>query len=501
MNNLQTEKIPHVNMLTIFRLSLFNLGVGLMAVLTLAVLNRVMISELNIPATVAAGTLAVAQLIAPARIWFGQLSDAKPIFGLHRTGYVRLGVLVFGVTVFLIVQTVWQIGILTETLNGWIWNSQIIGWTAILALLCAIYGLGISASSTPFTALLVDISEEDNRSKIVAVVWSMLMVGIVMGGITGKILLDDLYVSGLEQLPESLAIYKIPLANVLEEAYRQGVYKIPLEFLQKPINSIFLIVPTIVIILTMIATWRIEKKYSRYSSRSTIAEREDSVTLGAAWKILTASRQTGIFFTFLVLVTMGLFLQEAVLEPYGGDIFNMAIGETTMLNSYWGIGILIGYSSTGFLVIPRLGKTKTTQIGCVLVAICFALIILAGFTQNPAILKGAMILFGIAAGVTTVGSISLMLDLTAAETAGTFIGAWGLAQAMSRGLATWFGGIILDIGRSFIPNLFLAYSLVFALEVTVMLLAIYILNHVSVKEFKNTTRQAITQVMEGELDG
>jgi len=32
-----------------------------------------------------------------------------------------------------------------------------------------------------FAALLVDVSDEDNRSKLVGIVWSMLMVGIIVG--------------------------------------------------------------------------------------------------------------------------------------------------------------------------------------------------------------------------------------------------------------------------------------------------------------------------------
>jgi len=56
---------PDLSIFTILRLGLFNLGVGLMAVLTLAVLNRVMITELAIPASIAAGTLALSQLVAP----------------------------------------------------------------------------------------------------------------------------------------------------------------------------------------------------------------------------------------------------------------------------------------------------------------------------------------------------------------------------------------------------------------------------------------------------
>jgi BCD family chlorophyll transporter-like MFS transporter len=468
--------LPRISLPTMFRLGLFNLGLGLMSVLTLAVLNRVMISELDIPGSIAAGVLAVSQLVAPARVWFGQLSDAKPLFGSHRSSYVRLGTLIFGVAVFLAVQVVWQLGGAVRENQGWFWDTQTLGLTALLASIFALYGLAVSSSSTPFTALLVDISEEDNRSKIVAVVWSMLMVGIVIGGISGSILLKN-----------------------LQKSATGG--QIPLENLQGSINSIFSLIPFIVLGLALVAIWGIEKRYSRYRLRSTLVEREDSITLGRALRILTASRQTGIFFTFLILMTLSLFMQEAVLEPYGGQVFGMSIAQTTLLNSFWGIGILLGYSTTGFFIVPRLGKTRTTKIGGILVALCFGLVILAGLTQEPRMLQAAMLLFGIAAGVTTIGAISLMLDLTAAETAGTFIGAWGLAQAMARGTATWVGGGILDLGKWLLPNPFLAYSLVFALEALCMLLAIGILDRVNVREFQDSTQRAISTVMEGDLDG
>ena len=470
-----------MGILNVFRLGLFNLGLGLMAVLTLAVLNRVMISELGIPATITAGVLAVAQFVAPARIWFGQLSDSKPIFGLHRTSYVRIGAVVFGLAVFLAVQAVWQLGSLVRANDGWLWNVQTIGWTTLLALIMAVYGLAVSSSSTPFTALLVDISEEENRSKLVAVVWSMLMVGIVIGGISGGIVLKNINPGGVE------------------------AGQIPLDNLQAPINSVFSFVPFLVIALAVIATWGVERKYSRFSSRSNSVEREeereDKIGFGRAFRILTASRQTGIFFSFLCLFTISLFMQEAVLEPYGGEVFGMSIANTTKLNAFWGIGILLGYSTTGFLIAPRLGKKLTTKFGCLLVAVCFGLIILAGFTQQENILKTAMILFGIAAGMATIGGISLMLDLTAAETAGTFIGAWGLAQAMSRALATVVGGVILDIGKAIFTTPVLAYGSVFAVQALGMLLSIFILDRVNVLEFKNTTGKAMATVMEGDLDG
>ncbi|MGD1922311.1 MAG: BCD family MFS transporter [Pleurocapsa sp.] len=496
-----------IRLTTIFRLGLFNMGLGLMAVLTLAVINRVMISELGIPATITGGILATSLFVAPARVWFGQLSDRKPLLGKHRTNYVLLGTATFGFAVFLAVQVMWQLGAVVRANGGWLWNSQTIGWSALLALIMAIYGCAVSCSSTPFTALLVDITEESTRSKLIAIDWSMLMVGIVIGGVTGSIVFKRI------------------------EAVGVAAGNIPLEALQSSINTVFAIVPFLVIALAFIATAGVEKKYSRFAIGKTIDNREDSITISQALKVLTTSRQTGIFFTFLSVLTIGLFMQEAVLEPYGGEVFGMSIGETTQLNSFWGIGILIGYSITGFFIIPGitiknryrltipnsfainvrlpipnihippLGKMRATKIGCVTVALSFGLIILSGFTQQPKILQSAMVLFGIAAGVATVGGINLMLDLTAAETAGTFIGAWGLAQAMSRGIATFVGGIILDIGKNIFATPLMSYSLVFAIQAMAMFVAIAFLDRVNVKEFKDNNKMALSTVMEGDLDG
>ncbi len=358
-----------------------------------------------------------------------------------------------------------------QTTRSWVWTPPTIGWTALLALLLALYGLALSLSSTPFFALLVDISDEDNRGQLIGIVWSMMTVGLAIGGIGSKVLLK-------------------PLVNI----------DTSIELVRSSINGLFVVVPLIVLALAFIATLGVEKKYSRYSSRSTLVDREDKITLGIALKILTASRQTGLFFTFLVVMTLSLFLQEAVLEPYGGEVFRMSIPETSLLNTYWAIGLLISLSATGFLMIPRLGKRKTTKVGCIAVAVCFTWIILAGFTENESLLKGALIVFGLATGIVTTGALSLMLDLTAAETAGTFVGAWGLAQALARGTAVASGGVVLSVGKSLFASPVLSYGLVFGLQALGMLIAIWFLNRVNVQEFRDNAKAAIAAVMEGDLD-
>jgi BCD family chlorophyll transporter-like MFS transporter len=93
-----------------------------------------------------------------------------------------------------------------------------------------------------------------------------------------------------------------------------------------------------------------------------------------------------------------------------------------------------------------------------------------------------------------------MLDLTAAETAGTFIGAWGLAQSFARAIAILSGGVVLDLGKILFANPVLSYGLVFFCQAIVMIFAVWALNRVNVEEFQTTTQQAIASAMEGDLD-
>ncbi|MEI6429141.1 MAG: BCD family MFS transporter [Pseudanabaena sp. ELA607] len=487
-------QLPSLKLPDMFRLGLYQMGLGMMALLLDGIINRLMIKELTIPGSIALGLTALPLLVAPARVWFGQLSDARSMGGYHRTGYVWLGTLIFGAVMFLSVQAMWQLG-LSLYQSGW--SGVTIGWMVLLAVLLAIYGLAISASSTPFAALLVDSSDEANRSKLVGIVWSMLMVGIVVGAIT----------------------ISRPLPCV-EQASNLSLFAQPerLAQLQAGVNTTFTGVIAVVMGLAVAATYGIEGKYSRFLARkaedrlrrnpqllddavdAAAPPREDAVTLKDAWRILTASRQTGLFFSFLILMTFGLFMQDGVLEPFGGEVFGMSICQTTQLNAFFGIGTLLGLTLAGFVIVPKIGKQKTAKYGCIAVGCCSLLLAASGFTGQRPMLQGALLCFGLASGMTTSGALSLMLDLTAVETAGTFIGAWGLAQALARGLAKFAGGIALDVGRVTLHTPPLAYGLVFVLEGGLLLLAVWLLSRVNVQEFRDDAKRAIAAVFASELD-
>jgi len=470
-------QLPTIGLLTMLRLGVFNMGLGIMSLLTLGVLNRVMIDELQVPALIAAGAIAVHQFMAPARVWFGQLSDSKPLLGYHRSGYIWLGIVSMAITAFIAVQVVWRLNASMETVG---WSSQAYPWVALLALVFAAYGLALSAVSTPFTALLVDVSDEKTRSRLIGIGWAMLMVGIIVGVIITSIVLKSL------ELNPSISQ------------------------LQASVNRLFIIAPALVCVLAIASTYGIEKKYSRLTQRSSLRDREDGITLSHALKILTASRQTGLFFAFLLVLSLSLFMQDAILEPYGGEVFGMLISETTQLNAAFGMGTLIGIILTGFFVVPRIGKQRTVKLGCLWAAFCLVMITLSGTTGEPALLMLTVFCFGIASGVLTLGAIVLMLDLTVAETAGTFIGAWGLAQAIARGSATVLGGGLLDLGKNLMGSLngtapaelnyLPAYALVFLTQAIGMLVAIVLLSRVDIQEFQSDAKGAIAAAIANDMD-
>jgi BCD family chlorophyll transporter-like MFS transporter len=98
-----------------------------------------------------------------------------------------------------------------------------------------------------------------------------------------------------------------------------------------------------------------------------------------------------------------------------------------------------------------------------------------------------------------------MLDLTLPEVAGTFVGVWGLAQALSRALGKVVGGGLLDVGRllsgsavGHSPNPFPAYALVLGVEFVVALGALLLLDRVNVHQFREDTGRSLAQVLVAE---
>ena len=460
-----------LSLVAVVRLGLFQGCLGCLAVIFSGLLNRVMISELAFPGLLVGGALAFEQFVAPARVLFGQVSDAHPWWGRHRLPYIWLGTLLFCGFAVLSVPLIFHVGRLLEA------GDQGPLGLAIAALcgLFAMYGLSVSLATTPYLALVIDRTSEAERPRAVGVIWCMLTVGIVIGAIL-------------------IAISLKSLDGVTDPAVLEPVL---VQFMAR--------VAVVVLALTVLATWGMDSPRQVGSPGSSQEGRDDAITLSQAWALVTSSRQVLVFFAFLICFTLGLFLQDPILESYGAQVFAMPIAATASLNAFWGVGTLGGLLLAGLWLVPRLGKLSAARLGCQLIVVTLGLLLLCGFSGSASALKGVLLLFGLAAGIGTNSALVLMLDLTLPQAAGTFVGVWGLAQALSRALGKVVGGGLLDLGRwlqavaGLAQDPLPAYALVLLVEMAVALLALAFLARVNLRQFREDTGRTLNKVLALEL--
>ncbi len=461
----QPDSSSQLTPLKLARLSLFQGCLGCLAVIFAGMLNRIMISELAFPAILVGGGLAFEQLMAPSRVLFGNISDNFPLRGRRRTPYIWIGSACFCAMATISIPIIFKT---EEALR----QGDFISITTCVIGMCtlfALYGLAISMASTPYLALVIDLTNEKERPQAVGIIWCMLTIGIVIGAI-------------------SISIATKGLDGVTEPS-----------LLQPALQKFMTWVSSIIFIISIFACIGIESKEKKEISRK---EKNNEIGPVKAWKLVRSSSQTMVFFSFLILYTLGLFLQDPILESFGGEVFALPISKTTLLNAFWGCGTLVGLLMGGLWITPKLGKLSTAKIGCWMIISSLILLIFSGIISNVNSLYGVLVIFGLSAGIATNSALSLMLDLTLPEVAGTFVGVWGLAQALSRALGKVFGGGLLDIGRiiSGPENPLLAFSFVFCLEALVMIAAIVVLNKLNIQRFREDTSIKMETLMMADID-
>ena len=187
-------------------------------------------------------------------------------------------------------------------------------------------------------------------------------------------------------------------------------------------------------------------------------------------------------FTIFIFISMGAFsMQDPILEPFAGEVFGFAVGESTKLDGFHKIGTLIGiiliilclskfrigFASLSIVKNERLGSEKFWLItGCLFSAFSLFIISLLGVTyRDPGILNSVVFLFGISNGVFTAGILGTMLHLASRgsgdNNTGTRMGIWGAAQAYATMIAVFFSTVLVDILGLMMNSLPSVYGIVF----------------------------------------
>jgi MFS transporter, BCD family, chlorophyll transporter len=162
-------------------------------VLLTGTLNRVMIVELGVPAWLVGLMVSIPVLIAPFRALIGFKSDThKSVLGWRRVPYIWLGTMMqFGGFAIL------PFALLVLTGNG---HGSPLWGEAGAALAFLLIGAGINTTQTAGLALANDLASEETRPRVVALLYVMLLAGMVVSALVFGSLLHDFTAKQLIQI-------------------------------------------------------------------------------------------------------------------------------------------------------------------------------------------------------------------------------------------------------------------------------------------------------------
>jgi len=378
----------------LLRLSLFQVSVGVVTALLVGTLNRIMIVELGVGAWLVALMVAVPLLVAPFRAVVGFKSDVhRSVLGWRRVPYIWLGtILQFGGLAIMPFALI--------LLSG---DSQWPAWfgQAAAALAFLLVGMGVQTTQTAGLALATDLASEQTRPRVVALMYTMLLVGMVASGIAFGVLLADFSQLGLIKVVQGAA--------------------------------------ALILVLNLFALWRQEPRRPHLTHPS--LERPRFAT---SWRAFSANPATLRFLVALGLGTAAFNMQDIVLEPYGAEILGLSIAATSALTALMAGGALLAFMAAARMLAGGANPHRIAALGLVCGLWAFAAVIFADPLDSATLFRVGVSLIGFGGGLFSVGTLTAAMGLEANGLTGMALGAWGAVQATCMGLAIAAGGALRD---------------------------------------------------------
>ncbi|WP_298294528.1 BCD family MFS transporter [uncultured Litoreibacter sp.] len=380
----------------IVRLGLVQMCLGAVVMLTTSTLNRLMVVEFTLPAVLPGALVGLHYGIQLSRPRWGFTSDT----GGNRTVWIIGGMLALALGGFIAAFAV--------TLFA---TSY---WIALLVsiLAYALIGLGVGASGTSLLALLATATAPDRRAAAATITWLMMIFGIAMTAGVAGIFLD----------PYSPA----------------------------RLLAVVAVVVTAASVITIFAVGRLE--------RSVVAiKAEPGAPFIEGLKEVWAETKARNFTLFVFLAMNAYFMQELILEPYAGLVFNFTPGQSTSLSGAQNGGVFIGMLTVGIAATGlRLGALRTWVIaGCLGSGAALVAIAANGVGAFSLPLTPLVVVLGFFNGMFAVAAIGSMMALASegrGQREGTRIGLWGAAQAIAAGFGGLTGAAAVDAMRHLLAD-------------------------------------------------
>lgn len=409
----------------IARLGLVQMALGAIVVLTTSTLNRLMVVEFALPAILPGALVGLHYGIQMSRPKWGFTSDT----GGNRTRWIIGGMAVLAV------------GGLLAALGVTLFKMHYMGALLLSVLAYVLIGIGVGASGTSLLALLATATAPARRAAAATITWLMMIFGIAMtAGVAGSFL--DPY---------------------------------------SPLRLLTVVSAVVVgaLVLTVLAVWGIERKV--------VAHREPNpAPFIEGLREIWAERKARNFTLFVFLSMNAYFMQELILEPFAGLVFDFTPGESTRLSGAQNGGVFAGMLTVGIAATGlKIGALRNWVIGgCIGSAAALVVIAMAGVGSLAIPLLPLVISLGFFNGMFAVAAIGSMMALASdgrGKREGTRMGLWGAAQAIAAGFGGLLGAAAVDVMRMSMAD-GPAFGVVFLCEAGLFLAAAFMALHVMKNE-------------------
>ncbi len=431
----------------LLRLCLFQTAIGMTMALLVGTLNRVMIVELGVPAWWVALSVAIPLIFAPLRALIGYRSDTHPsALGLRRLPYLWIGnIFLFGGLAIM----PFALLLLNDSTTQSVWVGRI---GACLSFL--LVGAGMQTTQTAGLALATDIAQPQKRPRVVALLHSAMLVGLIVGsGILGW-LLSDFTPTKLVQLVQGSAV--------------------------------------LVALLNLTALWKQEARQPKRGQR-------EPDGFSKNWRQLITMPNMKRFLWTVGIGSCAFSMQDIILEPYGGEVLHLNVSFTSSLTALSGTGALLAFALSAKLMGKGLDACRVSAFGLLMGLPGFACVLLASPLDSAWLFRAGTSFIGFGGGMFSVGMLIIAMEMPEKGMTGMVLGAWGAVQATASGLSMAVGGILKDSFGSFAASGYLGealmdkssgYGLVFALEMILLFAALIAMSPLSRKKINKTSQPA-----------
>jgi MFS transporter, BCD family, chlorophyll transporter len=386
----------------LLRLSLFQVTVGMSIALIVGTLNRVMIVELGVAAWLVALMVALPLLVAPFRAVTGFRSDThRSAFGWRRVPFIWTGTMLqfAGLSIM-------PFALLVLTGQGHIqtppWFNQGVAGMAFLMV-----GIGLQTAQTAGLALATDLADEATRPRVVALMYVMLLLGMVGSSFFFSFVLAEFTPKKMIQLVQGVAL--------------------------------------LTLLLNAVALW---KQEARDPVRAAAHKSQPQPVFMDAWRRFIRNGRARRFLWAVGLGTAAFNMQDIVLEPYGGEILHLSVGATSALTALMACGSLAGFALAARWLSRGMDPLRLAAYGVLAGLPAFSAVIFAAPLDSAAIFRLGALVIGFGSGLFAVGTLSAAMRMEERAFVGLALGAWGAVQATAAGLSVAAGGVIRDVVSS-----------------------------------------------------